>query len=433
MEIGTPEETPKRRRTWLRVVAAIIIGLMLVSGGFTAGLAVGQSDTPATVPVGQEPANAAPVFGVFWQAWNLVQQHYVDRAAIQPKAMTDGAIEGMLAALGDVGHTRFLTPDDVKAEQESLQGTLEGIGAEIGFHNGQPTIIAPLPGAPAEKAGIRAGDALVKVNGKDVTAMSLEQIVSLVRGPAGTPVTLTVVHSGQTTFTDITIVRQKITVPSVSWARLPGTTVAHVLVTSFSTNTTNDLQAAIKAARAGGATAIILDLRNDPGGLVGEAVGVASQFIAQGNVFLERDASGQQTPTPVTGGGVAYDMPMVVLVNNGTASAAEIVAGALQDHQRAKIVGDTTFGTGTVLNQFSLSDGSAILLGTQEWLTPNGHQIWHKGITPDVSVTLPSNVEPLIPDQESGMTAAQLKASQDTQLLRALELLGQPASGTPTP
>ncbi|HUY99059.1 MAG TPA: S41 family peptidase [Thermomicrobiaceae bacterium] len=432
MEIGTPEETPRRRRTWLRVVAAVIIGLLLVGGGFTAGLAVSQNDVP-TVPAGQEPANAGPVFGVFWQAWNLVQQHYVDRSAIQAKTMTDGAIEGMLASLGDVGHTRFLTPADVQAEQESLQGQLEGIGAEIGIRDGQPTIIAPIPGAPAQKAGIRAGDALVRVNGKDVTNMSLEQIVNLVRGPAGTPVTLTVIHPGQTTFTDITIVRQKITVPSVSWARLPGTTVAHVLVTSFSNNTTNDLRSAIKAAQAGGATSIVLDLRNDPGGLVDEAVGVASQFIAQGNVFIEQDATGQRTPSKVTGNGVAYEIPMVVLVNNGTASAAEIVAGALQDHQRAKLVGDTTFGTGTVLNQFSLSDGSAILLGTQEWLTPNGHQIWHKGITPDVSLTLPSNADPLIPDQESGMTAAQLAKSQDTQLLRALQLLGQPVAGTPTP
>ncbi|HET9016916.1 MAG TPA: S41 family peptidase [Thermomicrobiaceae bacterium] len=436
MELGTPEQTlsptPRRRRTWLRVVAAVVLGVVLVTSGFIGGLAAGQSTVP-TVPAGQEPTSAKPVFNVFWQAWTLVQQHYVDRAAVNPTTMTDGAISGMLNSLGDVGHTRFLTPADVKAEQQSLQGQLEGIGAEIGIHNGQPTIIAPIPGAPAQKAGVRAGDVLVRVDGKPVTGLSLDQIVAEVRGPAGTSVTLTVIHPGQSTFTDITIVRQTITVPSVSWAILPGTTVAHILITSFSTNTTKDLQTAIKAAQAAGAQSIVLDLRNNPGGYVSEAIGVASQFIANGNVFIQRNAAGKETPNAVTGNGVAYDIPMVVLVNNGTASAAEIVAGALQDHQRAKIVGETTFGTGTVLNQFPLSDGSAILLGTEEWLTPNGHQIWHKGITPNVSVTLPANAEPLIPDQEHGMTAAQLRSSQDTQLLRALQLLGQPATATPTP
>jgi carboxyl-terminal processing protease len=172
-----------------------------------------------------------------------------------------------------------------------------------------------------------------------------------------------------------------------------------------------------------GLTGLILDLRNDPGGLLEEAVGTASQFLKGGNVLLEKDAQGQTTPVAVQSGGVAPDIPMVVLVNSGTASAAEIVAGALQDAHRVTLVGETTFGTGTVLGEFRLSDGSALLLATEEWLTPSGRVIWHQGISPDVMVPLPLDVAPLHPRVERDMTPAQLQSSGDVQLLRALDLL----------
>jgi carboxyl-terminal processing protease len=173
-------------------------------------------------------------------------------------------------------------------------------------------------------------------------------------------------------------------------------------------------------------TGLVLDLRSNPGGLLSEAVGVTSQFVEEGNVLLVKDAQGEITPVPVQSGGVAVDIPMVVLVDRGTASAAEIVTGALQDAKRATVVGETTFGTGTVLHEFHLSDGSVLLLVIQEWLTSDGRVIWHQGPGPDVVVVLPAGVDPLIPLTERGLTIEQVRDSGDAQLLRALELLGQP-------
>ena len=416
-----------RRATWVRGLVGAFLALVMLVIGFFAGV---EAERNAVLPgsIVREPADAAPVASVFWQSWNLVKEHYVDRTAVEPKRMIYGAVGGMLDSLGDAGHTRFLSPEDLRMEREVLAGTLEGIGAELGIRGGQPIIVAPIPGSPAQRAGVRPGDVIVRVDGREVVGLTIQQIVNLVRGPAGTSVTLTVLHRGDTTLTDITIVRAKITVPNVSWIILPETEVAHVLISQFGERTANQLAAALTDARANGATAIILDLRNNPGGLLNEAVGVASQFLSGGNVLLSQDAQGRRTPYAVQPGGVALDMPVVVLINEGTASSAEIVAGALQDHQRGPLIGITSFGTGTVLSTYPLKDGSAILLGTDEWLTPNGREIWHHGVTPDQSVALPPDAVPLIPNEESGMTAVQLQASQDQQLLTALREITSSAS-----
>jgi carboxyl-terminal processing protease len=214
----------------------------------------------------------------------------------------------------------------------------------------------------------------------------------------------------------------------VIWQRLPGTTVAHVRIAAFSQGVSQDLQKALSDIRQQGMTGILLDLRNDPGGLLDEATNTASQFLNSGNVLEEKNAQGQVQPVPVKPKGTVTSVPMVILINGGTASAAEIVAGALQDAHRATLVGETTFGTGTVLEEFRLSDGSALLLATEEWLTPNGRVIWHQGIAPDVAVSLPAGVESLFPEAEREMTTAQLQASGDEQLLRALNLLTRPVS-----
>ncbi len=412
----------RRRRIWAIIFIALILTLTLSSAAFTAGFVVGHTnETPTTVAA--QPTNVPDDFSVFWEAWNLVQQNYVDRQAVDSKKMTYGAIQGMLSALGDEGHTRFLTPEQLNDEQQSLSGQLEGIGAEITTRNGQPTIVAPIPGAPAQKAGILPGDVILKVDGKDVSNMTLDEVVKLVRGPAGTNVTLSVMHPDANAPTDITIERAKITVPSVTWSMLPGTTYAHILISQFANNATAQLVSAINDAQQAGATAIVLDLRNDPGGLLDEAIGVTTQFVKEGNVLLVQDAKGNKTPMTVRGGGKALNIPMITLINAGTASSSEIVAGALQDHDRSKMIGDTTFGTGTVLSTYHLSDGSAILLGTEEWLTPNGRQIWHNGITPDIQVSLPDGATPLTPEQETNMTADQLQQSKDAQLLRAIQYL----------
>ncbi len=407
----------------VRYLAAVLAALVLLGSGVGAGVVLDRSDM---IPGSSfaEPTAVVPTFSVFWQAWDLAQQHYVDRNALDSTEMTYGAIEGMLDSLGDTGHTRFLSPETLKEEQAALSGHLEGIGAEISVRNGQPTIVAPLPGSPAQKAGIRSGDVVVKVDGKDVTSLTVDQIVILIRGPAGTSVTLTVIHKGDTATTDITVQRANITVPNVTWTLVPGSSsVAHLLVTQFAENCTNDLVSTIKDARAKGANAFILDLRNNPGGIRDEAVGVASQFLKSGNVLIEQDAQGHRTTFPVKAGGVAVDAPLVVLINEGSASSAEIVAGAIQDQKRAPLVGATTFGTGTVLTLFNLNDGSAMFLGTEEWFTPSGRQIWHHGISPDVPVALPNGGVPLTPLEEASMSAQQLQSSQDTQLLRAIQQL----------
>jgi carboxyl-terminal processing protease len=199
-----------------------------------------------------------------------------------------------------------------------------------------------------------------------------------------------------------------------------------VRIASFSKGVGEDLRKVLKSLQPEKPTGIILDLRNNPGGLLEEAVETASQFLGSGNVLQEKNARGEVTPVRVRSGGLALVIPMVVLINGGTASAAEIVAGALQDARRATLVGEKTFGTGTVLSPFPLSDGSALLLAVEEWLTPAGQVIWHKGISPDITVLLPPEVRPLFPEAEKEMTAAELRESKDGQLLRALDLLNRP-------
>jgi carboxyl-terminal processing protease len=363
-------------------------------------------------------------FDLLREARALIEQHYVDRDAIQDRYLEYGAISGMVDALGDTGHSRFMSPEMVQAERQSLSGEFEGIGATLTFTNGQAVVIAPLEGSPAEKAGIKAGDVIVAVDGEDVTELNLSDIISRIRGPKGTDVVVSVIHSGDNTPTDIRIVRDKIALTSVTSSILPGTDVLMVRIASFSDGVGSDLKEVITQARSAGAAKIILDLRDSPGGLLEEAVVVASQFVAEGNVMLEQDADGEQRALRARPGGAATDdIPVVVLINEATASAAEIVSGALQDNDRATLVGTKTFGTGTVLNSFELDDGSALLLATRQWLTPEGRELWHKGIEPDVVVELAPGAEALTPTRAAELLDGQLTATEDTQLLKALDLL----------
>jgi carboxyl-terminal processing protease len=410
---------------------ATILALGLFGSGYLVGLTTSRaaafSDASADAPPG-----VASTFGVFWQAWNLAEQHYVNRQALDPTKMTYGAVAGMLSALGDDGHTRFLSPADVQSQKDALSGHFVGIGIQVALRNGHPVVVAPIAGSPAQQAGLRSGDEIVAVDGQDVDGLAISQVSTLIRGAAGTRVTLSTVHSGETTPVDVSIVRGTVTVPSVSWAILPGTQTAQVRVSTFAERTTDDLVQALTAARLAGATSLILDLRDDPGGIRDEAIGVASQFVDSGDVLLERNAEGGLHPYPVRPGGVAVDRPLAVLINEGSASSSEIVAGAIQDHQRGPLVGATTFGTGTVLSMYPLADGSAIYLGTAEWLTPNGRQIWHHGIVPDDAVTLPASGRVLAPDDVRALSASDFAASQDAQLLRAVQLV-DPSYATSAP
>jgi carboxyl-terminal processing protease len=257
--------------------------------------------------------------------------------------------------------------------------------------------------------------------------VSVDQVTAKIKGPAGTQVTLTVQDPESGDSRDVTLTRARIEVPSVTWQLLPGTSLVHIQIAAFSDGVSQDLSKALVDAKNHGARGIILDLRNDPGGLLSEAVGVTSEFLKSGNVLQEKNAQGKVTNVPVKPTDTTTDLPVVVLINNGTASASEIVSGALQDARRATLIGETTFGTGTVLNEFTLSDGSALLLATEEWLTPSGRVIWHQGIKPDVEVKLPADVQPLSPEREKDMSAAQLLGTDDVQLLRAIETLDQSA------
>jgi carboxyl-terminal processing protease len=400
---------------WAPRLAFLGLGL---TGGAT--LACGML---VSLPQEAIPANAASGFQLMAEAWNTIQRSYVDRSAIVPTRLTHGAITGMVDALDDTGHSRFLTPDMRRIQQEITDGKLEGIGAEVQLVHDQVVIVAPMDGSPAQRAGLKPGDVVLKVNGAPVNSLHLEEVVGRIAGPAGTPVGLTILtpRTGQTR--EVQLVRSRLILHSVSWQRLPGTSVAHVRLAIFSKGVTHDLQEVLLDIHARGLRGLILDLRNNAGGLFEEAVSTASQFLTAGDVLLEKRASGQVTRVPVVAGGLAPAIPVVGLINGGTASASEIVAGALKDASRARFVGEKSFGTGTILETFPLSDGSALLLATKEWLTPAGKVIWHQGISPDVPVALPADVTPLLPVAGQGMTTAELRASKDEQLLRALDLL----------
>ena len=401
----------------IQSLAFLCFGLI---GGAILGCHLLIAFAPDTVPPDAE-AN----FRLMAEAWNTVQRVYVDRNSIKPKRMTYGAISGMVDSLGDTGHSRFLTPEMLKQEHNLTKGELEGIGAEVQMKDGQLVIVAPIDGSPAQKAKLKPGDVIQKVDGKEVSGLPLDQAVDLILGPAGSAVRLTVLDPPTRQTRDITLIRARVTLHNVTWNPLPGTTVAHLRISTFSKGVAKELREALIGIQREKLTALILDLRNNPGGLYDEAVSAASQFLRSGNVLLEKNALDKIRPVPVQPGGVATDIPMVALVNGGTSSGAEIVAGTLQDGHRAILVGEKTFGTGTVLQTFPLSDGSALMLAIEEWLTPDGHVIWHHGITPDVAVSLPPEATLLSPVTEKELTSEKLRESGDVQLLRALDLLHQ--------
>ncbi len=407
-----------RRDHPIQCLMFLILGLI---GGAILGCHLLVAFAPNTIP-----PDAEPNFKLMAEAWNTIQRVYVDRNAVKPKLMTYGAISGMVNALGDTGHSRFLTPEMLKQERHLTKGELEGIGAEVQMKNGQLVIVAPIDGSPAQKARLKPGDIILKVDEKEVTGLPLDQAVALILGPAGTPVRLTILDPETRQTKDIALIRARITLQNVTWRQLPGTKVAHLRIVTFSNGVTGELRKALFTIQKEGVTGLILDLRNNPGGLYDEAVSTASQFLRSGNVLLEKNALGKTTTVPVRPEGAATALPLVVLINGGTSSGAEIVAGALQDADRAKLVGQKTFGTGTVLQAFPLSDGSALMLAIEEWLTPAGRVIWHQGISPDFVVPLPPEVTPLLPVTERELTAEKLMESGDVQLLRALDLLIQP-------
>ena len=377
-----------------RLTFAALLGLVL--SAITTGVFLEKHVLAAT---------AKPDLAVIAQAWNLIEANYVDRAAIRPERMAHAAIGGIVDSLGDTGHSVFLTPQMAREDSEEMRGRFPGIGAEVQMRDKQVVVVAPLDGSPAQKAGLRAGDIVFKVDGKDVAGETLEQVVRSIRGPVGTTVVLSVRNPQSDRARQLAMVRAVIRVRSVSWNFLPDTRVADLRIAAFSKGTAVDLRKALADARAAGARALVLDLRDDPGGLLDQAVAAAGEFLPGGNALLEKDAHGDVQPVAVNPAKDRTTLPLVVLVDGGTASAAEILTGALQDAGRAVVVGDKTFGTGTVLNEFHLADGSALMLAVLEWLTPNGHTIWHKGIAPNVPVALGAGVTPVFTESLAQLSA----------------------------
>jgi carboxyl-terminal processing protease len=378
------------------------------------------------IPGSSAAGRVGRTFRPFWEAWDKVEKYYVDPSAANPERMTQGAIEGMLASLGDYGHTTYLSKEALQQLHNALAGNLEGIGARMTIRKQQPTIMQTMPNSPAQEAGLRPGDVLLEVDGKVVAGLPLNRVAEIVRGPAGSKVSLRVARGTQTR--NLSIVRAKVDVPAVSWRMLPGLPIAHVAIQEFGKHADDQLKEVLKKARRQGAKGLVVDMRGNPGGLKEQAVAVSSEFLKSGAVFIEKERDGKQEAVPVKEGGEATDIPLVVLIDEGTASSAEIFAGAVQDHKRGKLVGTKTFGTGTVLRPFDLTDGSAVLLAVAQWLTPDGRQIWKKGISPDVEVTMPAEALMLLPDDQAKPTAADLTNSNDRQLLRALEVLQQQMS-----
>jgi carboxyl-terminal processing protease len=374
---------------------------------------------------GGEPAEVRQLFRPFWEAWYLIHTGYADPSSVNDERLMQWSIRGMLASLGDTGHTDYLTRDQVKEQNERLKGKLEGIGAIIVPKQGMPTVVQTLPNSPARQAGLRPGDVILEVDGQDVHDLSLSLMIQRIKGPAGSKVQLKVLRGDPPHAVELDIERAEIHVPDVAWQMLPDAPLAHISILNFGQNADEQLREALAQMRQEGAKGLILDVRGNPGGLKEQAVEVTSEFLKPGQtVFIEKDAHGKMTPVPVKPEpGVAQEIPLCLLINQGTASSAEILAGALQDYERGKLIGERTFGTGTVLGQYNLSDGSALLLAIVQWLTPKEREIWHKGITPDITVKMPANVPILLPESGTKLSAKALADSKDTQLQKAIEVL----------
>ncbi len=427
---------PPRRRGGIggyiavAVATAAISAVLAFSGGVVVGAGIGVSVADGIASNGPIPAASTKPgdpnsFGLFTEAWETLRKNYVDQTALDSKDITYGAIRGMTEAIGDTGHTRFMTPEELARQEQDLSGSFAGIGAVLADVDSELIVQSVIPGTPAERAGVKAGDRILAVDGADTTGKAVDDVVREVRGDEGTQVTLTLVHKGESDPFDVTITRAVIALPAVSWAMYPGTDTAVVRLEQFQADSGKDIAAALDAARYAGAKKIVLDLRANPGGYVGEAVEVASQFLQGGTVYIQQDGRGDRTEVPVLPQGKARTQPLVVLVDAGSASSAEIVSGAIQDAGRGKIVGEKTFGTGTVLTPYKLSDGSALYVGTVEWLTPKGNEIWRKGITPDVLVAIPDDGRIVVPSEFEELGKDGIAKANDAQLQRAIELLAQ--------
>lgn len=381
-----------KKHSLFRRVVLSYIGIILIAGVFGAGFLAGSvSGSSALRNVFRQYTSGAQSpdvdFGLFWDAWNILRDKYVDQP-VDEKQLLYGAMTGIVGSLKDP-YSVFMTPEMAKDFEDSINGTFTGIGAEIGMKNDQLQVIAPLAGSPAEAAGLLSGDAILAIDKTDTQAMTLSEAVSRIRGDEGTVVVLTILRSGNTESREISVTRAVIKVASLKHEMKTtpaGKRVTLIELSQFSLDTSALLEQAINDHFLQDSQGVILDLRNNPGGRLSTAIEVASQFIENNVVLLERDSSKDLIEHRSVGTARLKNEKLVVLVNGGSASASEIVAGAIQDYGIGPLVGEKTFGKGSVQDITSLRDGSAIKLTIAKWLTPKGRLIDKEGIIPDVEV-----------------------------------------------
>jgi carboxyl-terminal processing protease len=416
-----------------RTILGLFVAGILLAGAFSGGFIVGHlmpfsgqlpaiSDifhsSPAVQPDQQAttPSELQTLFTPFWEAWNIVHEQFVDQP-IDDQALMQGAIRGMMDALGDK-QTFYMEPQVYQTETSSLQGQYEGIGAYVDTDGEFLTIVSPIEGSPAEQAGLKPGDRVIAIDGEDMKGVAPEQARLKVLGPEGTKVTLTVTRDGESQPLKFVITRAQIVLHSAEGKMLDNR-IAYVDINTFGERTTQELRNTLDTLIKQHPNGIIIDLRNNPGGYLNTAVEVASEFIDKGVVLYEQYGDGRRDEHDVLGNGRATNIPIVVLINEGSASASEILAGALQDYGRAKLVGVQSYGKGSVQNWVPLSNNQgAARVTIARWLTPKERLIDHIGLAPDVVVN---------------MTAEDFTAGRDPQLDAAKETLLDMINGTPIP
>lgn len=372
-----------------------------MAGSFYAG-----NQTSGNITWPWEPSTRKVDFNSLNSIYGLMQRNFDGK--IDDQKALDGAKAGLVAAGGDP-YTAYLDAKSAKALSDSLGGKLSGIGAEIGIKNNILTVIAPIEGTPAAKAGLKTGDLIAKINNEDTTDMTVETAVSKIRGEAGTKVTLKLVRTGTPDPFEVTITRADITVPSVT-SSLKNGNVAYIKISRFGTDTADLVDKAAESLKSQGATKVVLDLRSDPGGYLDAGVAVASQFLPEGKTVVSERKDGKQQGSPMVAakGGKLIGLPAIVLIDEGSASASEIVAGALHDNKAARLVGEKSFGKGSVQEIKNLPDGAQLKVTIAHWYTPGGVNINKEGIKPDVEVKMGNE---------------DFNAGRDPQLDKALELL----------
>ncbi|MDP3957243.1 MAG: S41 family peptidase [bacterium] len=420
---NTPESVSEYERGYrlFRRAFVFFFVLFLIGAAFWSGYERGKQYSPAS-GIGVEnilSPNEAIIlnktsqdktidFSLFWKVWGMLKDKYVDNQKLDAHALFYGAIKGMLAATGDP-YTTFFDPQENAAFQEDISGTFEGIGAEMGMQNEVLTVIAPLEGMPAEKAGLLAGDKIIKIDDQMTATMSLDEAVGKIRGSKGTEVKLTIFRNGDEESRDIIVLRDVILVKSVRF-EMKENAIAYIRISRFGDDTEREFQEAVQQTISKKAKGLVIDMRNNPGGFLETAVDLASMMLPSGTVVvMEENGAGERKEIKSRGGDVLSRIPTVVLINEGSASASEILAGALKDNRDdVTLVGKKSFGKGSVQELISVSRDTAVKITVARWLTPAGHQINTIGIAPDIEVSI---------------TRDDLDNKRDPQLDKALEIL----------